>query len=72
MVVDFACVIDAGEDEPSAVIGLWRMNKLIFDDQPELPDRYANGGTPVEDADSVRASILVEECKMSSVVDPVG
>jgi hypothetical protein len=69
--VDFACIIDPGDGEPSAVIGLWRMDKLLFDDQPELPDRYATTGTPAEDADTIRASILVENCELPFKVDPV-
>jgi hypothetical protein len=67
MVVDFACIIDPGNDEPSAVVGLWRMNKLQFDSMPELPDRYTCYGTPNQDVDSIRANVLVEKIDVSGI-----
>jgi hypothetical protein len=37
VVVDFACIVES-EDKRSCIFGLWKMNHLIEDDNPDLPD----------------------------------
>lgn len=65
MTVDFACIIDPDKDdkeEPSAVLGLWRMDHVNFEDTPELPDRFATQGATNDARESIRASMLVSQC----------
>jgi hypothetical protein len=66
MTVDFACIIDPGNDEPSCVLGLWRKYHINPEDNPILPDRYAEDPALV---DSIRGDILMK--RMSATVTSI-
>lgn len=64
--VDFACIIDPDEDdEPSCILGLWRMDHLVGDDYPHLPDRYDTGDGDVDRMDSIRSSVIMKRLSES-------
>ncbi|KAL3903070.1 MAG: hypothetical protein SGILL_010588, partial [Bacillariaceae sp.] len=66
MTVDFACVISSGdEEEPSAILGLWRMDHLEAEHYPHLPDRYSAEDDDPEKADSIRGSLLIKRVSQS-------
>jgi hypothetical protein len=61
MTVDFACVLHSGEDDdPSGILGLWRMDHLLAEDYPRLPDRYSLEEEDSVNADSIRGSLLMK------------
>lgn len=61
MTVDFACIIDPEEEgEPSCVLGLWRMDHLVGEEYPDLPDRYDEGDGDVDKADTKRSSVILK------------
>ncbi|KAG7352460.1 DUF1336 domain containing protein [Nitzschia inconspicua] len=61
MTVDFACIIDPGEEDgPTCVLGLWRMDHLVDGDFPDLPDRYDEGGGNPEKTDSIRGNLIIK------------
>jgi hypothetical protein len=61
MTVDFACVIDAKEEDgATCVVGLWRMDRLVVEEYPFLPDRFATSGVSNETIDTIRGSLLVK------------
>ena len=75
MSIDFALVIskpDGSEDEePEAVLGMWRWDHLQLTEYPSLPDRLATDGCSRETLDAVRASLLAKEAsRMSLSIHP--
>ena len=68
MTVDFACIICSGdENDPSAILGLWRMDHLVGEEYPLLPDRYSEEDKDPEKADSIRGSLLIQRMSQSQV-----
>jgi hypothetical protein len=66
MVVDFACIIDPEEeDEPSCILGLWRMDHMLSDDYPELPHRRDTGEGDGNHIDSIRGSLIAKRRSQS-------
>jgi hypothetical protein len=62
MTVDFGCIIDGKEEDgASCVLGLWRMDHLVLEDYPILPDRFAAPGVSADLVDSIRGSLLVKK-----------
>lgn len=62
--VDIAVVIDKPdvqqEEEPSACVGMWRIDKVDVSECPNLPERL---GRSVQ-ADTIRASLLMQQTEM--------
>ena len=75
--VDFACIIDPNEEnEPTCILGLWRMDHLVAESFPPLADRcIAESNALAEDdvdlvragdhLDSIRGSMLVKRLSQS-------
>jgi hypothetical protein len=64
MTVDFACILDGGEEDGcTCVLGLWRMDHVDVEDYPLLPDRFS--GASEESIDSLRGTLLVKEVVVS-------
>lgn len=69
MTVDFACIIDPDEEgEPSCVLGLWRMDHLVSEEYPHLPDRYDEGDGGVDKADTMRSSVILKRLSESLAI----
>jgi hypothetical protein len=69
MTVDFACIVDGKEEDgATCVLGLWRMDHLVVEDYPALPDRFATSGASDETIDSIRGSLLVKKWTESFVL----
>jgi hypothetical protein len=77
MTVDFACIIDPNEEnEPTCILGLWRMDHLVMESFPPLADRCIAESNDLagddidliragDHLDSIRGSILVNRLSQS-------
>jgi hypothetical protein len=74
MSVDFGLVLSKPqgqtEDEPEAVLGLWRFDKIVVDQYPTLPSRFEAAGATEESRDAARANVLLKEASKSMLVEP--
>jgi hypothetical protein len=73
MSVDFGLVISKPEaqteEEPEAVLGLWRFDHIDLTQYPGLPNRYETAGSTAESRDVARASLLLEEASKHLLVE---
>ena len=56
------------EEEPEAVLGLWRFDHIDIGKYPSLPNRFETAGSTEESGDVLRAELLVEQVSKRMLV----